>query len=184
MINLSILPVFRSLFVALILIALHSACKSGEAGPKGDTGSTGPAGPAGATGSAGPTGATGNANVIQITFGSRTHTGSEIFYDLTGVTSAQIPGSGFFTYVSTLNNEVWNALPGTTVPTSANRFYAVGVNSNTRRLYINRTSGTGSETFISTRIVIIPASDLRNGRKAAVDYANYEAVKAFYHLPD
>jgi|GEM_PF-4327209 len=36
----------------------------------------------------------------------------------------------------------------------------------------------------TTKIVIVPANDLRNGRKAAVDYTNYNEVKAYYNLPD
>lgn len=34
------------------------------------------------------------------------------------------------------------------------------------------------------RVVVLPAEFGRNGRLPAVDYTNYEAVKAFYKLPD
>ncbi|QDK79198.1 hypothetical protein EXU85_11510 [Spirosoma sp. KCTC 42546] len=99
------------------------------------------------------------------------------------MTSAQVTGSAFFTYVRTdVSNAVWISLPGTNL--FSGRTYNVAVNSSTIRLYINRTSGTGSETFTATRVVVIPVNDLRNGRKAAVDYTDYETVKAFYHLPD
>jgi hypothetical protein len=30
--------------------------------------------------------------------------------------------------------------------------------------------------------VIIPANDIRSGRKAAVDFSDYNAVKAYYNL--
>ncbi len=45
-------------------------------------------------------------------------------------------------------------------------------------------ASSASETFIRTRIVIIPANDLRTGRKAAIDYTDYEAVKKYYNLKD
>lgn len=34
------------------------------------------------------------------------------------------------------------------------------------------------------RYVIIPGGTTVGGRKAAVDMSNYQAVKAYYHLPD
>lgn len=183
----------HSFLLVCIVLFSFSACKGpqGDPGPKGDTGvagaqgAAGPAGAAGAQGPAGPAGQNGNANVIQITFGSKTHSGSELTYPLAaaGVTSDLLTSCAYFTYVSeTPANNVWTALPGTLGFSS--REYKVSVNSRTVSLYINRTSGTGSDTFYGTRIVLIPANDLRNGRKAAVDYSNYEEVKKFYNLPD
>ena len=168
----------RPLLVALTITTLFTACKPGETGAIGPAG---PAGPTGAAGPAGPTGATGNANVIQISYGSRTHTGAEINYDLTGINASQVTSSAFFTYVTTANN-VWYALPGAT--SGGAKEYRAAVNSTTLKLYVNRIAGTGSETFSATRILFIPANDIRNGRKAAVDYSSYEAVKAYYNLPD
>jgi hypothetical protein len=42
-------------------------------------------------------------------------------------------------------------------------------------------SGTRGNEF---RYVRVPAGKLINGRKAAIDYNDYEAVKAYYNLPD
>ena len=157
-----------------------AACKPGDPGPQGETGATGPAGPTGATGPAGPAGATGNANVIQITYGSKIHSGSELSYDLSGITASQINASAYFTYVT--SNGVIYPLPGATY--GGDKTYKAAINPSTLKLYINRVVGSGSETFTTTRLLVIPASDIRNGRKAAVDYSDYEAVKAFYQLPD
>ena len=175
----------RPLLLAMTITFIFAACtpKAGDPGPKGDTGatgSTGPTGATGATGPAGPTGATGNANVIQITYGSKTHSGSELSYDLPGVTAAQINSSAYFTYVT--SNGVIYPLPGATV--GGDKTYKAAINPSTLKLYINRVVGSGSETFSITRLIIIPANDLRNGRKAAIDYSNYQEVKNYYNLPD
>ncbi|RCR66310.1 collagen-like triple helix repeat-containing protein [Larkinella punicea] len=186
MINLSIFSILRSLIVALTILSLFSACKSGEAGPKGDTGATGPAGPAGATGVAGPAGATGNANVIQISYGPRTTTASGFSnFSLNPLTTDQISNSVFFTYVSFPAEPFsWSFLPGSFRLMDNTYTYAVRIGARERQLYLDRNSGSGALTFNAIRIIAIPANDLRNGRKAAVDFSNYEEVKKFYNLPD
>lgn len=146
-------------------------------------GAVGPAGPAGPAGAAGPQGPAGNANVIQITFGSKTHSGTEISYSLTGVTQAQLNGSAYFTYVNP-GNGYWYALPGTTAGGAKEyRTYVQASATGTPLLYVNRVAGTGSETFTSTRIVVIPASVLTNGR-SHVDFSNYLEVKKAFELGD
>jgi hypothetical protein len=159
---------------SLSLVFLLTACP----GPQGEPG------PAGTNGTNGTNGKDGNANVIQITYGVRTHSGTEINYSLTGVTQSILNNSAYFTYVNP-NNGFWYSLPGTTA--GGTREYRTLVDKNataTPRLYVNRVAGTGTETFTETRIVIIPASELRNGRKASIDYSNYEEVKKAYNLPD
>ena len=179
-----------SLAVLLFTGAFFTSCKDGEAGaigPAGPAGPTGPAGPAGPTGATGPAGAPGqdgNANVIQITFGSKVHSGVEISYTLTGVTQAVLNKSAYFTYVNP-GNSFWYSLPGTTAGgTKEYRTYVQAGASGTPSLFVNRVAGTGSETFTATRVVVIPASALSNGRKASVDYNNYQEVKKYYNLPD
>lgn len=183
---------FNFLLTALFITGvMFTSCEgdAGPEGPKGDTGAPGPAGtagpegpagPAGATGPQGPKGDTGNANVIQITYGSRTHSGAEISYNLTDVTIEQVNSSAFFCYVNV--SGFWYALPGNV--TSAFSYRTFARSSGASQFFINRLTGTGNQTFTSTRIVLIPASDLRNGRQAAVDFNNYEAVKKHYNLPD
>lgn len=172
----------RFLSLALIsasMVFLLTACP----GSQGEPGPAGPQGSKGDTGAQGPAGQNGNANVIQITFGSRTHTGTAISYTLPNIGASIINNAAYFTYVNP-NNGNWYALPGTTAGgTLEYRTYIVP-NTPNSTLYVSRVAGTGSDVFSSTRVVIIPASDLRNGRKAAVDYSKYEEVKAYYNLPD
>jgi hypothetical protein len=195
--------------IKILSLALISAffifisCKGpeggiGPAGAKGDTGATGttgPAGPKGDTGATGATGASGSgggsstaSGIIIIKFGSVTHTGSELEFPLKTITEAQINNSAFFFYVNTSRTAtLWAPIPGV-VPNSGNN-YRFSINTQPSGfsypiLYLLRNSGTGSETFPSSRVVIVPASDVRNGRKANVDFSNYEAVKAFYGLKD
>jgi len=153
---------------------------TGEPGPAGATGPQGPAGPAGATGPQGPKGDTGNANVIQITYGSRNHTGTELSYALTGMTIQQVGSSAFFCYVNV--SGFWYPIPGNVTGSFSYRAYTRATGAPT--FLITRLTGSGSQTFTSTRILFIPANDLRNGRQAAVDFNNYEAVKKHYNLPD
>jgi hypothetical protein len=152
----------------------------GPAGSAGPQGAAGPAGPAGQNGATGPAGQNGNANVIQITYGSRTHTGSALEYTLPNVTKASLDNSAYFVYVTNADGNRYS-LPGWfTGGANAYRTYTYTAAS----IFISRVSGSGSDVFTTTKIVIIPASDLRNGRKAAIDYSDYEAVKAYYNLPD
>lgn len=177
---------FNLLMAGLLMTGvMFTSCEgdAGPEGPKGDTGAPGPAGEKGATGATGPQGPKGdpgNANVIQITYGSKVHSGSELTYALTGVTIQQVSSSAFFCYVNV--NGFWYALPGNITSTHSYRTYARA--TGTPQFYITRLTGTGNQTFTSTRIVIIPANDLRNGRSAAVDFNDYEAVKKHYNLPD
>lgn len=168
----------KNLFVVLaVMVSVVSivSCKKGDIGP---------AGAAGAPGPAGPVGATGNANVIQLTFGSKVHSGSEINFTLTGITQDQLNKSAYFTYVNPANT-FWYSLPGTTAGgTKEYRTYVQAQASGTPLLYINRITGTGSETFTSTRVIIIPASVLTSGRNAQeLDMNDYLAVAKYYNLP-
>ncbi|WP_041257853.1 collagen-like protein [Fibrella aestuarina] len=178
--------IFRPAFLLLALVSLFIACSKGTegpAGPVGPAGPTGPAGPAGPQGAAGPAGPTGNANVMQFSFGSRTHTGSEQTYTLTGITADMITKSAIFVYVSN-TNPWWYPLPGIFNGTNE---YRTNIRPSANSVVAIVRVGTGSttsDTFVNTRIVIIPANDLRNGRQAALDFNDYQAVKAFYKLPN
>src|SRR5690606_10821150 len=103
------IPMKTKLFFSLIIAgALFISCEGteGPAGPKGDTGETGATGPQGPAGATGPTGATGpkgdtgNANVIQVTYASRVHSGSELTYNLpTSISLSVITAAAFHSYV-------------------------------------------------------------------------------------
>lgn len=131
----------------------------------------------------GPAGPTGNANVIQLTFGPKTHTGAEIFYSLTGITQEQLNQSAYFTYVNPTGS-FWYALPGTTAGgVKEYRTYVQAQATGTPLLYINRVAGSGSESFTTTRVVIIPASVL-NSARTTINMNNYLEVKNAFNLPD
>ena len=189
----------RILGVALTvaMFIFLDACKGekGDVGPAGTAGPTGVAGPTGTNGAVGATGAngangakgeTGNANVILLNYGLVTHTGAELFYNLTGMTDAQMETPAYFIYVLATNGN-WYDLPGSTnggVLVYRTLYSPKANNTVIPRIYIYRTAGTGSEVFSKAKVVIIGANDIRNGRKAAVDYTDYEAVKKYYNLPD
>ncbi len=170
----------------LLWVALFAAgtmfysCKEGAVGPAGPAGEAGPAGPAGPAGATGPQGPVGNANVIQISYASRVHSGSELSYTLTGITIDQVASSAFFCYVRVAG--FWYALPGNATSSFSYRTFTRA--TGTSQFFINRLTGSGNQTFESTRIVIIPANDLRNGRLTSLDFNDYEAVKEYYNLPD
>ena len=140
-------------YLLVLLPLFQTACsKDGE---------TGPAGPAGPAGPQGPAGPAGNANVIQITFGSKTHSGSEINYSLTGVTQAQLSGSAFFTYVNP-GNGYWYSLPGTTAGGSKEyRTYVQATATSTPFLMLGVCTGTPSS-------IMAMRPDNRSGIAAAV----------------
>jgi hypothetical protein len=171
------------IFAVLAMFIVLDACK-GPAGDVGPAGPAGPAGPTGATGVAGPKGDIGNANVIQITYGSRTYTSGEQNYILTNVTPTQAIGSAIYCYIKSSNN-FWYSLPGFTAGGSFQYRHWLNPTGTTPIFVVSRiTSSTASDTFLETKIVIIPANDLRTGRQAAVDFSDYEAVKNFYNLKD
>jgi hypothetical protein len=178
----------RFLSAALLsasMICLLTACPSatGEIGPKGDKGDTGAQGPAGVQGPAGPAGQNGNANVIQISYGARTWAntvGALITLNLTGVNASVASNSAYFTYIQ-LDN-LWYAVPGEISSYGEFRTYLSPQATST--VVIRRVTTGIALNATAVRVIIIPASDLRNGRKAAIDYSNYEEVKKAYNLPD
>jgi hypothetical protein len=178
----TITRIFGMLLMAVAVIFMD-ACKA-EKGEVGPAGPAGPTGPMGATGATGSIGATGNANVIQVSYTTRTHTGTELLYNLpASITKAIFDNSAFYVYVSNVNGNTY-ALPGWfTGGTNSYRTYTA-VSTSIQGIYINRVAGSGNDVFDKTKILVIPASDLRNGRKAPVDYSDYNAVKAYYDLKD
>lgn len=167
----------------------------GEVGP---TGAAGPAGPAGATGPAGPigaTGQTGNANVIQISYPAKTwgtgKNASQQFLFPSNITPAIMNSSAVLVYMTdgTPNNAIsygWYSIPGIVPSKGVDHefYYETTFAGNTAGMNIYRKVAATATLAASTRIVIIPANDIRNGRKAPVDFSDYNAVKAYYNLKD
>ena len=167
---------------------------TGAKGDKGDKGDTGANGANGANGSkgdkgdkgdTGATGATGNANVIQVTFTATfvPDAGGRIFTFPSAITTTMLNTSAVHVYVQASNFPgTWYPIPGFVTGGLDN--FRTYIDAPNRQVSVVRQSGTGVVSIISTRVVIIPANNLINGRKAAVDYNDYEAVKKYYNLPD
>ncbi|MBX2952732.1 MAG: collagen-like protein [Leadbetterella sp.] len=185
------------LMMAVLFTVFMTACDGdggpeGPEGPKGDKGEQGPAGPAGATGPKGDTGATGaqgpkgdtgNANVIQFSFGAKSWgntIGALNSFSLSGITASIAEKSAFFTYIK--NGNLWYPVPGEISTYGEFRTYITPGSSST--VTVRRVSVGIVLNSDATRIILMPANDLRNGRQAAVDFNDYVAVKKFYDLPD
>jgi hypothetical protein len=182
--------IFRVVLAAILLTSslLFIQCQGpqGEPGPQGETGATGAQGVAGPAGPQGPAGQNGNANVIQVTYGSRTHNGNQMTFILpASITQAMLNSSIFFMYIKQGN---WYALPGAGLNgLRSYRVYASASNSvASPSIFINRTTGTGDDVFESIRFLIIPSTTQINGRVGLpdIDFSDYNAVKVYYNLPD
>lgn len=162
---------------------------------KGPEGAVGPAGPVGPTGPTGPAGQTGNANVIQISYAAKTwataKNSAQQFVFPSNVTTAIMNSSAILVYMTngTPNNATsygWYAIPGIVPANGVEHefYYETTFAGNTAGINIYRKLASTASLSASTRIVIIPANDIRGGRKAAVDFSDYNAVKAYYNLED
>lgn len=187
---------FSVILSALVLCSslLFTGCtgKDGAVGPAGPTGATGATGQ---TGPAGATGQPGNANVIQISYTAKTWAAAkgsvQQFVFPSNVTTAIMNSSALLVYMTdgTPNNVTpypWYSIPGI-VPSNGVEhefYYQTTFSGNTSGINIYRKVASTSTLAASTRIVILPANDLRNGRKAQVDFSDYNAVKAYYDLKD
>lgn len=189
-------PFLSVTFSALVLCSSLSftGCtgKDGAVGPAGPAGPTGAAGPAGATGAAGQTG---NANVIQLSYSAKTWAAAkgsvQQFVFPANITTAIMNSSALLVYMTdaTPNNATpypWYFIPGI-VPSNGVEhefYYQTTFSGSTAGINIYRKVAATATIAVSTRIVIIPANDIRNGRKAPVDFSDYNAVKAYYNLKD
>lgn len=190
---------FKNLIVLLVVGMSLGACKKeagpiGPQGPKGDTGAAGAAGatgPAGAAGAKGDTGAAGTANVIYSDWLAIPETPSA-------------KGSNYKEYrISTpkITQEIFNngtvyayARSGSSastfpLPNSINTPYISQLRIIVGVIYygewwmvgtVNSTwlSNNKTDYFTHIRYVIIPGGV----KAAAVDFNNYESVKAHYQL--
>lgn len=171
----------RFLSAALLsasMVFLLTACPSAT----GEVGPIGPKGDKGDTGAQGPAGQNGNANVIQVTFNETfAPTSSKSFTLPSTITSDMLNSSAILVYVRTSNDPtLLYQIPGLI---SADDFRYI-LTPGTRLLQIRRAAGTYVSSITMTKVIIIPASNLINGRKAAIDYSNYEEVRKAYNLPD
>ncbi|SOD77995.1 hypothetical protein [Spirosoma fluviale] len=197
----------NTLFLSLTIVVFLAACK-GEVGPKGDTGATGSAGAAGATGPTGTTGATGAtgpqgatgavgptgpSSITQVTYASSfslAAANANFNLNLPGyITKAVIDKSLVVVYLQSpsLGPQVYQ-IPGNMGGVNGDVFgyviYASYPTVQTINVYRTASSGVSLTQISLARVLIIPAATVVNGRKAAVDFNNYEAVKEFYNLTD
>jgi hypothetical protein len=168
----------RKLFLVAALALSFTACKKGDTGPAGTSGKDG------------------NANVTVYNFGSQAASGGSLNYTLT-VTQGKIDSSLILVYSnpSTEAATAWYPVPGLGSGGSYEaRFFIYQTATTPSSVYtlavrLLSPGGTAvyssAVTFTKLKVVLAPASTLINGRMAApVDYSDYYAVKAYYHLPD
>ena len=175
--------ILRTTVVAATLLTssfLFTQCQGPE-GPAGPAGPQGVAGPAGAQGAAGQNG---NANVIQVTFNEAfSPTISKLFTLPSTISSDILNSSSVLVYVRTSND------PGNLYQIrgliSSDDFRYI-LTPSTRSLQIRRATGTYVSSITMTKVIIIPANSLINGRVGLpdIDFSDYNAVKKYYNLPD
>lgn len=168
----------------LLIVAASSMFVAACKGPAGDPGPAGAAGTAGATGATGAKGDVGSANVTQVSYNTPfAPTASRVLTLPASIDKATIDKSLVVVYIQNAGNTaLWYQIPGL-VLTDDFRYF-VGTSATTQNITIIRASGTAITSISAVRVLIIPAATVVNGRKAAVDYSDYEAVKAYYHLAD
>ena len=179
--------------LAIMAVAIFmDACKGtqGDVGPQGTTGATG----AGATGAIGATGTTG-------TTGTTGQTGA------TGATGTAGTSNVFY---SDWLDLIPNKLPSRETTITAPKITQNVLDNSDVRVYIKIGSLVSAlpyadlsnwlllgkviiavanystiNTGLKVRYIIIPGgTSIGSGRKASIDYTDYEAVKAYYGLKD
>ncbi|GAB3929677.1 collagen-like protein [Larkinella terrae] len=175
-----------------------SACQGleGPEGPQGPQGVQGAQGPKGDTGATGAKGADGSSNVQQINYSARSHDGSnDLLLALPqAINRDVVDKSMFYVYVkqsvprpNNLEDSYWFSIPGETLKGNTYSHFVFPGNGQTlAAVFLRRTSDfqSGSEYFEAIRVVVITADKQSNGRKAAIDYTNYEEVRKAYNLPE
>ena len=173
---------FLSFAILMVMFILLDACKA----EKGDVGPIGPAGANGAngaTGAVGGTGATGTANVIYSDWISVTFTGS--LTSCAGTITApkltqEILDKGlvqtYFKNTIGLVNSLNFYQPNGATPFTLWAYNTVG------KINMNGANFNPSSPTYLYRYILVPGGV--GARRSAVDYADYEAVKKYYNLPD
>jgi hypothetical protein len=173
--------ILRILMVIATVIFID-ACKGekGDIGPQGANGANGATGATGQTGATGATGATGTANVLYsdwLDLIPNVLPSQQTTINAPKITQDILDKGDVRVYLKIPNNNnLVTLLPYSTL--SYNIFLGKIV------IYV---SGGNSviNTGLKIRYVIIPGgTSIGSGRKAAIDYTDYEAVKAYYDLKE
>lgn len=167
-----------TVFVSLLLVSLFGGCKGekGDVGPQGETGEQGPGG------------------VIYSKWESYTGWSTQNLKSrrkevITGYKSEfDMSKDILLVYMAVGAGNYVNLLPSVSTSLSFNFYDARYVNNSINyRLIAETTEPSLSDSFVNAlkfRWVIIRPSGDPYGRKAAIDYADYEAVKKAYNIPD
>jgi hypothetical protein len=197
----------------VFLLTACPSPQNGEVGPAGPAGPAGPQGVAGPQGATGPAGPTGTANVIYSDWYGPTFNGGTAWVGTTNggrlvnsfvktanaVTNSILNQGVILVYARLgaygttygLSSEATVLLPitGTATRSSVVQTESWYAETLTGRIDINfqNSANYWSASSMSTgyrfRYVVIPGG-VAGGRKAALDYSNYEEVKKAYNLPD
>lgn len=174
-------------FLVALLLVVNAACE----GPQGPPGPEGPRGPRGPQGDAA-------SEAVVFEFENVDFLPPDFNKFLVFPDYQALPSDAVLVYalwdIEQVNGEffeVWRLLPQTTFPADGTLVYNYNHTDVDVELFLDANfniaeSGLGSGELDDwiIRIVIVPGQFLTNGRAAAVDYSNYQAVKEAYHLPE
>jgi hypothetical protein len=168
--------------IAFIFILFLFSCE-GDPGPAGPQGTKGDKGETGLQGAIGPQGPAGTANVIYSSWSNASSwilSGSYWYhYRSAPQISQSIIDSGLiYAYTKLPNSTAVYPLPISGEPWT--NFYINGVGS---IAFVTNSFGVPSN-LIQFRYIIIPGGVSTSGRKASVDFTNYNEVKLYYNIPD
>ncbi len=176
-----------SFAIVMAMFILLDACKAekGDTGPigpmgiNGTNGATGATGAVGGTGATGATGATGTANVSYSDWVNVTFVGSGSSY-ITNVTAPKLTqdilDKGDVHIYWKIGSSIYYIPYSQTIGTTTYTLFQILTVGN-----IKITASYAVTSATQIRYVIIPGG-IAGGRRAAVDYADYEAVKKYYNL--
>jgi hypothetical protein len=174
--------IFGMLAVVTALIFMD-ACKAekGDVGPIGPAGPTGATGATGASGATGATGATGTANVSYSDWVNVTFTGSGTSY-IANVAAPKLTqdilDKGDVHIYWKIGTSIYYIPYAQVIGTTTYTIFQILTVGN-----IKLTSSYAIASGTAIRYVIIPGG-IAGGRKANVNYSDYEEVKKYYNLPD
>jgi hypothetical protein len=191
-----------TLLASLVLITfIFTQCQKGDVGPAGPAG---PTGPAGASGSTGPKGDTGTANVIYSPWLDVTYQGLDTVHNNDGTIDTVLWGASitankltqaildkgeikvYFNWGTQANPDI------APLPILDPFFTGVIINPEFLVQKIDLYANLNASTFtnqqgqkqLQYRYILIPGSVAGRLSKPAVDWNNYNAVKAYLGLTD
>ena len=194
-----------TLLASLVLITfIFTQCQKGDVGPAGPAGPTGSAGAAGSPGATGPKGDTGTANVIYSAWLDVTYNGLDTVHNNDGTIDTVLWGASItankLTQAILDKGEIkvymnWGTQANPDIsplPLLDVFFTGLFINPEFLLQRIDLYSNFNARTFTNSsgqkqlqyRYILIPGSVPGRLSKPAVDWNNYNAVKAYLGLTD